>query len=80
MANSFGIDYISDSKPVLHIQHKGYLFFKHYKTGEKTYWRCTQLIGNRKRCSARLVTGSDIKSDITEKGHHEHAAPAVKLA
>lgn len=70
-------NFISDNKPVLHIQHKGYLFFKHYKTGEKTYWRCTQLIGHRKRCSARLVTGTSTGSHdkVIEKGRHEHGKP-----
>lgn len=72
---------VSDNKPVYHIQHKGFLFFKHYKTGEKTYWRCTQSIGNRKRCSARLVTGNNIRGDIIEKGRHEHPIPSIsKLA
>lgn len=66
---------ISDNKPVLHIQHKGYLFFKHYKTGSKTYWRCTQLVGHRKRCSARLVTSTAANDHVVEKGHHEHGKP-----
>lgn len=64
---------IADKKPVVQIQHKGYLFLKHYKTDEKTYWRCAQLIDNRKRCSARLVTENAMDGEIIEKGQHEHA-------
>lgn len=72
-------NFIADSKPVLHIQHKGYLFFKHYKTGEKTYWRCTQMIGHRKRCSARLVTGTGVPDkEVIEKGRHEHGTPSAQ--
>lgn len=68
---------IADIKPVLHIQHKGYLFFKHYKTGERTYWRCTHMIGNGKRCSARLVTEHKNQSEVIEKGRHDHAIPST---
>lgn len=73
---------LSDNKPVLHIQHKGYLFFKHYKSGDKTYWRCTQLIGHRKRCSARLVTTTNtttnLQDTVIEKGRHDHGKPLTQ--
>lgn len=62
---------LSGHKPVMLIEHKGYLFFKHYETGDKTYWRCRQLMGARKRCAARIVT--DSKNTITERGLHCHS-------
>lgn len=58
-------------KPIFHIQHKSYLFLKHYKTGNKTYWRCKQLFGDGNRCSARLVT-TDGRTAVIERGRHDH--------
>lgn len=55
------------------MQHKGYLFFRHYEAGDKSYWRC-QFTGAGRRCFARLViTGS---SEVSEKGFHNHSIPS----
>lgn len=35
------------------------------------------MIGNRKRCSARLVTEHTSQRDVIEKGRHDHSIPST---
>lgn len=53
------------------VEHKGYIFVRHYDRGDKTFWRCNQMKAG-KRCTARVATGGD---SILERGEHSNHSP-----
>lgn len=50
------------------VEHKGYIFVRHYEAADKTFWRCNHVVKS-KRCTARLTTCG---RNISERGTHIH--------